>query len=178
MEKESFIAAYMDIPEDLSGYDGRLYVFRVEDFCAWCRRVRDAHEREVDGAVAGMTDAQLAEHGLVRLPVDADGEPIHVGDVVTMQLLFGGESKPLVVDRMELSHGRDGDLWCVALDTDEGCWNQPSLMRHYTPPTVDGILRDFGVDIAHALDADPDATVPEAVIAEYAAKLRLAGDAE
>lgn len=41
---------------------------------------------------------------------------------------------------------------------------------------VDGILRDFGVDIAHALDADPDATVPEAIIAEYAAKLRLRED--
>lgn len=29
-----------------------------------------------------MTDTELAEHGLVRLPVDADGEPIRVGDVM------------------------------------------------------------------------------------------------
>lgn len=120
----------------------------------------------------------LDESAWVRLPVDADGEPIHVGDVVVAQLLFGGESKPLVVDRMELSRGRDGDLWCVALDNDKECWNMPSILRHHRPPTVEGILRDFGVDIAHALDADPDATVPEAIIAEYAKRLRIAGDAE
>ena len=48
MEEESFIGAYMDMPEDLSGNDSRLYVFRAEDFGAWYRRVRDAHEREVD----------------------------------------------------------------------------------------------------------------------------------
>ena len=29
-----------------------------------------------------MTDTELAERGLVRLPVDADGEYIHVGDTV------------------------------------------------------------------------------------------------
>jgi len=48
MEEESFIGAYMDTPEDLSGIDSIFYVFRVEDFGAWYRRVRDAHEREVD----------------------------------------------------------------------------------------------------------------------------------
>ena len=66
MEKESFIDAYLDMPEDLSGIDSRLYVFRGEDFGAWYRRVRNAHEREVDGGVDAMTDADLAEHGLVR----------------------------------------------------------------------------------------------------------------
>ena len=96
-----------------------------------------------------------------------------------MQLLFGGESKPLVVDRMELSHGRDGDLWCVALDTDKECWNQPSLMRHYTPPTVEDVLREFASDIADVLGGDDfrlDGS--DELFAEYAVKLRLAGDEE
>lgn len=226
MEEESFIGAYMDMPEDLSGNDSRLYVFRVGDFCEWCRRVRDAHEREVDGGVAdAMTDAELADHGLCRigsevednerfrreagpfcdrlreaaenredvtlfgvdyvtLPLDADGEPIHVGDV--MEWCDSGESKPLVVDRMELSHGRDGDLWCVALDTDKECWNQPSLMRHYTPPTVEDVLREFademnqnlGMYTGEVIDADDWRDADAKTVEKYAAKLRLAEEVE
>lgn len=125
--------------------------------------------------VADRIDAELAER-YVALPVDADGVPIRVGDVVTMQLLFGGESKPLVVDRMELSHGRDGDLWCIALDTDKGCWNQPSLMHHYTPPTVEDVLRDMLAGMG--VHADEHCADADAYIAEYAAKLRLAGEGE
>lgn len=145
-------------------------------------RIDAEHERATVGCIHYDPERHYCsvhgdtEHGWVKLPVDADGEPIHVGDVVIAHLLFGGESKPLVVDRMELSRGREGDLWCVALDNDKECWNQPSILRHHYPPTVEGILRDFGVDIAHALDADPDATVPEAIIAEYAKRLRLAGE--
>lgn len=131
-------------------------------------RIDEAHKH----AIAYVDDRDpetLEEHGWVKLPVDADGVPLKVGDVVTMQLLFGGESKPLVVDRMELSHGRDGDLWCVALDTDKECWNQPSLMRHYTPPTVEDVLEQF---VARWMDTHHD-DLP-ALKAEYAAKLRLA----
>ena len=134
--------------------------------------------RESLVAIADRIDAELAER-YVALPVDADGVPLKVGDVVTMQLLFGGESKPLVVDRMELSHGRDGDLWCVALDTDKECWNQPSLMRHYTPPTVEDVLREFASDIADVLGGDDFRLEDnDELFAEYAAKLRLAGEGE
>lgn len=66
MEKESFIGAFNDVPTDLAGDYSPLFIFRAEDFGAWCRRVRNAHEREVDGGVDNMTDADLAEHGLVR----------------------------------------------------------------------------------------------------------------
>lgn len=132
---------------------------------------KDGYDEGFASADDYFTDKRetLKEHGWVKLPLDADGVPLKVGDVVTMQLLFGGESKPLVVDRMELSHGRDGDLWCVALDTDKGCWNQPSLMRHYTPPTVEDVLDEF---VARWMDTHHD-DLP-ALKAEYAAKLRLA----
>lgn len=106
----------------------------------------------------------------IELPKDADGEYIHIGDVVTMELMFGGMSKPLVVDRMELSHGKDGYLWCVALDTDETCWNQPSLLHHHAP-TVEDVLREFAEGLG--------VPVADSYIATSAAKLRLAGgDAE
>ena len=145
-------------------------------------RIDAEHEKAVnaferDMGMEPMTYENMAKHGWVRLPLDADGAPIHVGDVVTMQLLFGGESKPLVVDRMELSHGRDGDLWCVALDTDKECWNQPSLMRHYTPPTVEDVLREFASDIADVLGGDDFRLEDnDELFAEYAAKLQLKED--
>ena len=65
MEEESFLHVMMDMPDVLTR-DGSLTVMRTEDFGEWYRRVRDAHEREVDGGVDAMTDADLAEHGLVR----------------------------------------------------------------------------------------------------------------
>ena len=143
----------------------------------WLKGYSECHAELLEGNETLASD--LERCGWVRLPVDADGVPIHVGDVVTMQLLFGGESKPLVVDRMELSHGRDGDLWCVALDTDKECWNQPSLMRHYTPPTVEDVLREFASDIADVLGGDDFRLEDnDELFAEYAAKLRLAGEGE
>ena len=164
-------------PTDLIGSKYGVVVFAAEDFDDWCESLAIAHDDEVyiasNAYLEDIPDERLTKNGLVRLPVDADGVPIHVGDVVTMQLLFGGESKPLVVDRMELSHGRDGDLWCVALDTDKECWNQPSLMRHYTPPTVEDVLREFSCVLMGKREFDGDVT--EAV-AEYAAKLTLRGD--
>lgn len=66
MDDESFIGAFGDVPTNLAGDYGQLFIFNAEDFGAWYRRVRDAHEREVDGGVDAMTDAELAEHGLVR----------------------------------------------------------------------------------------------------------------
>ena len=60
----------------------------------------------------------------------------------------------------------DGDLWCIALDTDKECWNQPSLMRHYTPPTVEDVLEEFAQMYIACND--------KGTIAEYAKRLRLA----
>ena len=151
--------------------------WKAEHGQMWLKGYSECHAELLEGNETLASD--LERCGWVRLPVDADGVPIHVGDVVTMQLLFGGESKPLVVDRMELSHGRDGDLWCVALDTDKECWNQPSLMRHYTPPTVEDVLREFASDIADVLGGDDFRLEDnDELFAEYAAKLRLAGEGE
>ena len=50
-------------------------------------RVDAEHEREVDALrgdtyLDAVSDSVLAKHGLVRMPVDAEGEPIHIGDVM------------------------------------------------------------------------------------------------
>ena len=197
MEKESFIGAFGDVPTDLAGDYSQLYIFNAEDFGAWYRRVRDAHEREVDGGVAGMTDAQLAdhglcrigsaamwdevrdmkdrelseEHGLVRLPVDADGVPIHIGDVMEW---------PTTGETFEVVGLGDGVLFYVEDGEERADWTEASTKRHYTPPTVEDVLREFTDEVwnrccegATASDSGIDE-----LVAEYAAKLRLAGDAE
>lgn len=121
-----------------------------------------------EGEDAAMRD------GWVKLPVDADGFPIHVGDVVRMELMSGGESKPLVVDRMELSRGKDGDLWCVALDTDKECWNQPSLLHHHQPDSWIRIIGD-----AMSFDGDGWYSTRDDAMAELVERCRrLAGEAE
>ena len=81
MADESFVTAYMDMPKDLSSSNSRLYIFSVENFAEWYQRIYNAHERELKEArrdagcayLDDMPDEMLAEHGLVRLPVDADG---------------------------------------------------------------------------------------------------------
>ena len=191
MDYESFIDAFGDVPEDLAGRDSTLYVFRVDDFGDWRRRVRNAHEREVDGGVAGMTDAQLAdhglcrigsaamwdevrdmkdrelseEHGLVRMPKDADGVPIRVGDVMEW---------PTTGETFEVVGLGDGVLFYVEDGEERADWTEASTKRHYTPPTVEDVLREFTDEVwnrccegATASDSGIDE-----LVAECAAKLR------
>ena len=96
------------------------------------------------------------------LPVDADGVPIHVGDV--MEWCDSGET--LTVEGI----GRDVLFY---IDGGNAEWTAARNKRHRHAPTVEDVLREF-VD---ALDIDRCEDF-NATIAEYAAKLRLAGDAE
>lgn len=121
-----------------------------------------------DDWLADHEDA-MEEHGWVRLPLDADGEVVRIGDVMVMASHpFGCEDKPLVVDRMELSRGMHGEVWCLALDTDRSCWTQAAVLRHHHEPTVEDLLREFAEGLG--------VPVVDSYIAACAAKLRLAGD--
>ena len=159
MDYESFIDAFGDVPTDLAGDYSQLYIFHAEDFGAWCRRVRNAHEREVDGGVDSMTDAQLAEHGLVRLPKDADGVPIHIGDV--MEWCDSGET--LTVE------GIGSDV-LFYIDGENAEWTAARNKRHHHAPTVEDVLREFAYGLG--------VPVADSYIAAAAAKLRLAGEDE
>lgn len=193
MDDESFIGAFGDVPTNLAGDYGQLFIFNAEDFGAWYRRVRDAHEREVDGGVDAMTDAELAEHGLcrigsaamwdelrdtkdrelseehglVRMPTDADGVPIHVGDVLTDgEYTFRVDELAAFGDGSWSIRNEDGNAW-AACD-----------VTHHHEPTVEDVLREFTDEVwnrccegATASDSGIDE-----LVAECAAKLRLAGE--
>lgn len=80
-------------------------------------------------------ETELAER-YVALPLDADGEPIHVGDEI--QLINGGRDE---VRSMTIN----GAGWLV---NERGWW---PINLHHHPPTVEDVLEDM---IAEAADCD------------------------
>lgn len=136
-------------------------------------------DQRLEACADKRADVTLFGVDYTALPLDADGVPIHVGETVTCILPFGGESEPFVVDRMELGRDGDGDVWSVALDRPTSCWEQPLLLRHHHAPTVEDVLREFAVNIADVLGGDDfKLDDNDELYAEFAARLRLAGDAE
>lgn len=114
--------------------------------------------------IADRIDAELAER-YVELPKDADGEYIHEHNKVDWRDHAGTWHKNALV---------------VAVCSD-GCYVMDGMVfhvhasdiRHAKQPTVEDVLRDFGkawVEWEDGSPCDP--------IAQYAAKLRLAGGDE
>lgn len=108
----------------------------------------------------------LDESAWVKLPVDADGEVIHVGDVMKTER-FG------VVEVEGFIHN------AIAFNVYDPqpariCTVPANQCRHYHAPTVEDVLTKFGIDWEYEDNCEDRA----ALLAEYASKLRLAGDAE
>ena len=102
-----------------------------------------------------MTDENMAEHGWVRLPKDADGVPIHVGDVMA----YADNTNPKEVVALvppSVVMVEDGPRYA-------------DMCRHYHAPTVEDVLREF----VHAI-LNQKADYREQNIAEYAKRLKLA----
>ena len=121
--------------------------------------------REHVNAILDGIEHEVAD--MVPLPVDADGVPIHVGDVmeersghtfeVASIMVFGGSGNQLVFsDARNFSSFRE-----------------PHDLRHHHAPTVEDVLREFAAKLC-IRDGFPTAT--EETFAEYAAKLTLRGD--
>ena len=113
--------------------------------------------------------ADRIDQEMVELPRDRDGVPIHVGDVLT-----DGEYT-FRVD--ELAAFGDGS-WSIR-NEDGNAWAACDVTHHHAP-TVEDVLREFTDEVwnrccegATASDSGIDE-----LVAEYAAKLRLAGEDE
>ncbi len=149
-------------------------VFTEEELTAIADRIDAEHERQCaeswmrghDAWAAIDRSDEMAEHGWIRLPKDADGEYIHVGDVLT-----DGEYT-FRVD--ELAAFGDGS-WSIR-NEDGNAWAACDVTHHHAP-TVEDALREFAEKITDSQIPGVHPTYEEA-IAEYAEKLRLAGDAE
>lgn len=108
---------------------------------------------------------EMEKHGWVKLPKDADGEYIHIGDRM--------ENNERVA-RIVLTD----DSWepSVYLEKLPNFLNEYfcSEVSHYHAPTVEDVLREM-LDKWGEL---PSNMTNEAIVAEYAKKLALRGDAE
>ena len=136
------------------------------DLLAIADRIDAEHERAVmsamNDALYHANDESMAELGWVRLPKDAEGVSIRVGDWITGR--WDAKAKVVAVTSDDVYWWEpDGCHWCHAFE-----------VRHYHKPTVEDVLREFALRVAgkDCITARPE------VFEEFAAKLRLAGDAE
>ena len=117
----------------------------------------------LDGA---PTEAQLEELGWIRLPVDADGVPIRPGD----ELVIFETGEHIRAYDIELY---DDGRWCVG-DYETMDSIHPDRLRHRAQ-TVEDVLDEFANAV---LGCDNTEDSVQRVIAEYAAKIRLAEEVD
>lgn len=157
-----------ELREFMDGADGyELWCPRHKtELAAIADRIDAKHERaEQDLIDANKLIAKLGTNvarEYVKLPVDADGECIRVGDKLD------GYGETTVVK--ELTLGDDG--WSMTCGN--GLWFDFAAFTHHHEPTVKDVLREMAIDWDCAADGEDK----EAVLKEYAAKFRLANDGE
>ena len=153
----------------------RDYVLTAPSVCSTTRAILVGYIDNIDREVAevrdreyrnGMEDGEMAAErdGWVRLPVDADGVPIHVGDVMEW------DNGTFTVHELKVTE----DGW-TTWDEQHGYTVHADECRHNHAPTVEDVLREFFVYAERGKEHRSE-DVDDAVLAQYAAKLRLAGD--
>ena len=126
-------------------------------------RIDIAHKHAI-GYVDDRDPETMAENGWVRLPKDADGEYISVGDKVT-------EHEDGLTFKVDGFMDWDGEWWVFMRD---GVQAPASRCTHYHASTVQDVLREF----AMAVCKDDALTIRKDVVDQYAAKIRLADSGE
>lgn len=116
------------------------------------------------------------ERDYMRLPVDANNEPIHVGDAVVAEKPFRpniGE-KPAEVVCMLLN----SDGWAIGDCDPRGHWFHPATLEHVKPRTLEDVLVDMLEAAVGYSDAHTDASL--VAVEKYAPEIckLLGGDAE
>jgi hypothetical protein len=130
-----------------------------------------------DTLIAILEQADPDTH--IELPTDADGLPIHVGDVMCAAYDAHGAAIPKSgCERQKrqtvrgIAYGRDGlDEWGWQDKT--GIWHNGKWWRHYHKPTVKEILRDFISESEDAVRKGYDG-IPDEIYEEYDQRLREA----
>lgn len=148
---------------DAEAEDNERFRHEAEPFCD---RLREAAAERADVTLFGVD--------YVALPLDADGVPIRVGDV--MEVKFDTKRRPFTVSFV----GERAVAFWVVGQPDLKSFNLDTvLVTHHHEPTVEDVLREFAANIADVLGGDDfKLDDNDELYAEYAAKLRLAGDGE
>jgi hypothetical protein len=136
--------------------------WKAEHGQMWLKGYAECHAELLEGNETLASD--LERCGWIRLPLDADGEYICAGDVLD------GYGKTIEV--VELRHGRGG--W-VLISRDGNGYADTFAFTHHHEPTVVDTLVEFALACEDAGNSGPEV---KRLAAEFAAKLRLAGDPE
>lgn len=130
-----------------------------------CARIDDAIHDYCDEIEREISERYMA------LPVDADGVPIHVGDLIE----FGSKGERLEVTHIGLTKHGDSTIAYRRPNGTLDCSCIGSECRHVNPRTVEDVLRDCCNEWNQHLGSDWEA----GVYAKYAAEIRglIGGDA-
>ena len=120
-------------------------------------------DQRLEACADNREDVTLFGVDYTALPVDADGVPIHVGDV--MELDSGA------VEEVESMHYYGSGGWTTT--TTHNATAMPSIIRHHHAPTVEDVLREYALKCEEAGNSGPEV---KRLAAEYAARLMLAGE--
>ena len=153
---------------------------RFDALTAIADRIDDEHEREVRQAHADGLNEQVDFHDnfipshYILLPVDADGEPIHVGDEMEcITSLHPDVPKAFKVQRISL----ESSGWTLVAYPAS---YKPENCRHVKQATVEDVLQEFADQYAFYKEVEkgihPDLEAHKEVLRQYAAKLRLADE--
>lgn len=149
--------------------DNPRFAKRVDELCD---NIDKEHEKAMSEQLESLTDdmepmaeGDMAKNGWVQLPVDADGEVVHIGDEVEeLNTRVVGRARGEVVRVVFSKHGTS-----VRIDTglsyvDLNPWN---VHHSCHKPTVEDILQEFGDEAAM------DCSSKETII-EFANRIREA----
>ena len=129
----------------------------MESTCFDCGSREFAHR--IEKCARNREDVTLFGVDYMPYPLDAEGVPIHIGDVMEWPDCYTAE----VV-------GIGDDRFFYVDDCLMYAWTNDKI--HHHAPTVEDVLRDYAsrILIVGCIDEEDE------LVAEYAAKLRLAGD--
>ena len=161
----------MSITDELREWVKTLYLPCSDDLKREAERIADRIDAEHEASI--IASGVKIVNDYVKLPTDADGEPIHIGDV--MEVKFEPKRKPFTVSfvgERAVAFWVDGqpDLKSLSLDH--------VLVTHHEP-TVESVLRDV-VTLCHntwkegsaSEFYDVDDVMNSGNIAEYADRIR------
>ena len=124
----------------------------------------DAEHQKAIRELNNLADAS------VLLPVDADGEIIHVGDMMEY-----GKARGHVIALMLSNYPKKwggGLHWGIQLEGEQAPTALDLMFHHHHAPTVEDVLREFANEVY--ADADNEIRDRDFLCAKYAKRLTLA----
>lgn len=127
----------MSITDELREYVGNFYLFRYKDVREKLDAIADRIDAEHQKAIRELNNLADAS---VLLPVDADGEVIHVGDAMER-----GDAHGRVIALMLSNYPKKwggGLHWSIQLEGEQAPTALDLTFHHYRPDTWESIIED------------------------------------